>query len=448
MSLAPLFRGIEHCQSATAIIDASGEYSYAQLGEARDEWVRRLSDAAVPAHAVVSVESDYTIGCVAALLALAERPAVIVPLSADSAPHRDEFLATAQVEWRVRPGHERPIERRECDSDHALYRELARRGSSGLVLFSSGSTGTSKAAVHDLEGLVAKFETPKRTYRTLVFLQPDHIGGFNTLCYTLSNGGAVIVPAERTPKAVLATIARYQVELLPTSPTFLNLLLLARGPEDDLRSVRLITYGTETMPEATLARVREAFPHVRLQQTYGLTEVGILRSRSRPGGSLWVKVGGEGYETKVQDGRLWIKASSAMLGYLNAPSPFSDDGYLDTGDLVEVDGEWIRIVGRESEIINVGGSKVFPAEVENVLLQMPNVVDAVVVGEPHALTGQIVVAHVQLADPEPDADFKVRLRQFCRDRLASYKTPARVTMAAHPLHGARFKKMRRRVTTV
>ena len=61
-----------------------------------------------------------------------------------------------------------------------------------------------------------------------------------------------------------------------------------------------------------------------------------------------MRVGGEGYETKVVDGRLWVRAESAMLGYLNAPSPFSADGFLDTGDLVEVDGEWLRILGRRA----------------------------------------------------------------------------------------------------
>ncbi len=105
-----------------------------------------------------------------------------------------------------------------------------------------------------------------------------------------------------------------------------------------------------------------------------------------------MRVGGEGYETKIVDGRLWIRAKSAMLGYLNAPSPFDADGFFDTGDLVEVDGEWLRILGRKSEIINVGGNKVFPMEVENALLELDNVEDVAVRGEPNPLTGQVVVA--------------------------------------------------------
>src|SRR5262249_26068197 len=159
--------------------------------------------------------------------------------------------------------------------------------------------------------------------------------------------------------------------------TFLNLLLLSEAYRcHDLSSLKLITYGTEVMPAPTLERLAAILPGVRLKQTYGLTELGILRSKSRDSGSTWVKVGGEGLETRAADGPLWVRAATAMLGYLNAPSPFDEDGWLDTGDRVEVDGDYVRILGRDSERITVGGEKVYPAEVEDVLLDMENVADA------------------------------------------------------------------------
>ena len=92
------------------------------------------------------------------------------------------------------------------------------------------------------------------------------------------------------------------------------------------------------------------------------------------------------------DGLLEIKAQSAMLGYLNAPSPFTEDGWFITGDAVEVDGEYFRILGRQSEMINVGGEKVYPAEVESVLQLMDGVEEVMVNGEENAITGQIVRA--------------------------------------------------------
>jgi long-chain acyl-CoA synthetase len=431
-------------QLALATVGATHDYE--DLLTRVSAWHERLAEAQLPPGAVVSIEGDYAAETVAAFISLIEYGAIVVPLSQDSQANLDAFIHIGQVEWRIQPRLTRWPWRTGHVASHHIYSGLRNDGAPGLVLFSSGSTGKPKAAVHDLNGLLRKFEVPRNCYRTLVFLQLDHIGGVNTLLYTLYNGGSVIVPADRSPRAVAEMIERYRVELLPTSPTFLNLLLLSGvNSERNLSSLKLITYGTEPMPESTLKRAAHAFPQARLLQTYGLTEVGILRSQSRGSNSLWVRVGGEGYETKVVDGRLWVKASSAMLGYLNAPSPFDPDGFLDTGDKVEIEGEWLRILGRESDIINVGGTKVYPAEVEDVLLQMDGVVDAVVRGEPHPIIGNIVVATVVLGGNEVLTEFKVRMRRFCKTRLAPFKVPGRVILAAGPLHSARFKRMRQNI---
>src|SRR6185295_12684476 len=133
------------------------------------------------------------------------------------------------------------------------------------------------------------------------------------------------------------------VELLPTSPTFINMILISKAYEEyDISSLKLVTYGTESMPETTLRKFNELFPDIELKQTYGLSEIGILRSKSRDNNSLWVKIGGEDFKTKVVDGILHIQAKSAMLGYLNAPSPFDSEGWFNTQDRVEVDGDWIK----------------------------------------------------------------------------------------------------------
>jgi acyl-CoA synthetase (AMP-forming)/AMP-acid ligase II len=155
-----------------------------------------------------------------------------------------------------------------------------------------------------------------------------------------------------------------------------------------------------------------------------------------------VKVGGEGFQTKIVDGILWIKAQSAMLGYLNAPSPFDADGWLCTQDAVEEEGEYLRILGRRTEIINVGGQKVYPGEVESVLLELENVNDATVYAEPNPLLGQIVAARLNLAEPEPLPDLKRRVRDHCRARLAAYKVPVKVEVTERDPYNARFKKLR------
>jgi long-chain acyl-CoA synthetase len=439
-----LIEKMEAHRDEVALAMPSGSCSYGDLLTRVLDWQKRL--AALPPGRVVSLEGDYGPDSIAVFLAATWTRHIIVPLSPDSRAHHGTCLEVAAVEYRIRPGEASggTLEATGLTASHPLYDSLRRDGDPGLVLFSSGSTGTPKAALHNLARLLAKYRVPRQRFRTLVFLLLDHIGGVNTLFYTLSNGGAVVLSVDRSPSAVCEAIQTHRVELLPTSPTFLNLLLLSgEVSRRDLSSLRLITYGTEPMPASTLERACQALPNVRFLQTYGLTELGILRSQSRDSNSLWVRIGGEDFEWKVVEGRLWIRAKSAMLGYLNAPSPFDAEGYFDTSDLVEVDGEWIRFLGRKSDVINVGGNKVHPAEVESTLLQMEGVADVVVLGQPHPLTGQIVLATVQLTTGETAEQFKLRMRQFCADRLASYKVPARVQITDKPVYSARFKRVRR-----
>lgn len=197
------------------------------------------------------------------------------------------------------------------------------------------------------------------------------------------------------------------------------------------------------MPESTLSRLREVFPHAKLVQTYGMSELGVLRTKSREAGSLWMKFSGEGFETKIVDGVLWVRSPTAMLGYINAPDLFDDEGWLNTEDAVEVEGEYVRILGRVTDLVNIGGQKVYPIEVENVVMTMDNVRDVSVFGEPSPLLGNILVARVNLIEPEPFDEFKRRLRKFCRDRLPSFKIPARIELTDQVQFGHRLKKLRR-----
>jgi acyl-CoA synthetase (AMP-forming)/AMP-acid ligase II len=422
--------------------------SYAWLLQTVRQYSAQLDQQGVAPGTITALRGDYSPKIVAALLALVDRGTIVVPLSPAAATQEAEFLEIAEVQtvmsFPAHAGGEFLLERHAAAPRHPLLAQLIGRQHPGLVLFSSGSTGKSKAALHDFVPLLDKFKTPRRGMVTLTFLMIDHIGGINTLFHVLSNAGAVVVSASRDPQTVCATIAANKVELLPTSPTFLNLLLLSEAYNQfDLSSLKLITYGTEMMPKHTLDRIAEILPHVTLQQTYGLSEVGILRSKSERSDSLWVRIGGEGYQTKVEAGTLWIKANSAMMGYLNAPSPFDAEGWLNTGDLVEVQGEHVRFLGRESEIINVGGQKVHPTEIENVLLEIPNVRDVTVSAAPNPITGSMVEARFNLLEPEDFTSFKKRVREYCRGRMEPFKIPARMTIVEKDQFSGRFKKMRR-----
>jgi len=446
MALGWLLAKAEAWRNDVAIVRHDRLLTYGELLDLVASWKSYLTREGIGPGAVVAVEGDYSPRACALMLALIDCNAIVVPLTHTVEAHREEFLETAEVEWVISfdEGDEASLETRGASPHHPLIRCLVEAGEPGLVLFSSGSTGKSKAALHNFHPLLEKFKVPRQRMITLTFLLLDHIGGINTLLYTLSNGGTVVATTSRDPAEVCRLVERYKVELLPTSPTFLNLLLLSEAyKHSDLSSLKLLTYGTEVMPESTLRRLNEALPGLTFQQTYGLSELGILRSKSKDSGSLWVKVGGEGFETKVVDGSLWIRAKSAMLGYLNAPSPFDSEGWMNTGDAVEVDGDYIRILGRKSEMINVGGNKVSPGEVESVLMQMDNVRDVTVYGQPNPITGRIVVARINLVKPEDPIKLTQRVRSFCRGKLPTFKIPVKVEVAGQELFSSRYKKIRR-----
>jgi acyl-coenzyme A synthetase/AMP-(fatty) acid ligase len=259
----------------------------------------------------------------------------------------------------------------------------------------------------------------------------------------LAAGALVVVPADLSVGSVAAALARHQVAVLPASPTFLNLLLAAGVPAAELTSLRVITYGTEPMPESLLGRLRAAFPRVRFIQTFGTSETGIFRTESPDPGSTFLRFDDPGLAWKVEGDELWLRSRTQVTGYLNAGNErFTADGWFRTGDRVEVraDGA-LRILGRVGELINVGGEKLMPAEVETVLLTVPGVRDCRVAGEPSALTGQTVVADVVLA-PGHDAEVvRTALRQACRARLARHKVPTRVRFVP-AVSGDRLKKIR------
>jgi acyl-CoA synthetase (AMP-forming)/AMP-acid ligase II len=430
-----------------ALIWSNESWSFRQLCDDCDAWLRRLAHHGIKPGDTLAICGDYSPELCALLLAAVLNRNVIVPLASATAPRWNRLMELAQVQFAVRFDGDDLWHVTSFDRavSHPLLREVKEREAPGLVLFSSGSTGESKASVLDFSGLLAKFKAPRPAYRTLVFLLLDHIGGINTLLHGLCHGGTMVTTRERSPGAVCAAIETHRIQLLPTTPTFLRMLLIADASrQHDLSSLKLITYGTEPMPPSTLAAVREALPWVRFKQTYGLSELGILPTRSRDSGSVWLKLGDAGFEHKIVDGVLWIRSPSAMLGYLNAPSPFDVDGWFNTQDLVERDGEFIRILGRKSELINVGGEKVHPTEVENVLLQIANVKDVTVRGLPNPVTGEVVAAKITpLAPEEPDA-LKRRVRQFCHARLERYKIPAVIDVVVEDHYGIRFKKSRDR----
>jgi acyl-coenzyme A synthetase/AMP-(fatty) acid ligase len=447
MRLDWLLERFATARETVAFVHEDRSVTYGQLVDQVAAFERRLAKEGVKGGERVVILGDYTPEAFALVLALARHGSVVIPLTRESVVELSSALAISGSDWifEFAGGATQPTLTRQIVAvDNAMMRELIASGAPGLVFFSSGSTGKPKGILHDLERVASKFIKARSPVVAIPFLMFDHFGGFNTILAITSSLGTVVSVAERSVARICGAIQQYRVSLLPTTPSFLNLLMAARAHEAyDLSSLRRITYGTEVMPQATLDRLARALPDVVLQQTYGLSEVGVLASKSRDDGSLWMRIGGEGFQTKVVDGILWIKSEYSMVGYLNAPSNFDAEGWFNTQDKVEVDGEYFRILGRVTDLINVGGQKVYPAEIEEVVMTVPNVVDVVVFAESNPLLGQIIVARVALAQPEPVESVKSRIRQACKARLAAFKVPAKVVIATDAIYTARYKKSRK-----
>jgi acyl-CoA synthetase (AMP-forming)/AMP-acid ligase II len=432
----------------TAFVEANGdEVPYADFLIRIDHFRAALSAAGVVPGAAVQLRGDFSADAAAWLIALWAEQAIVTPLAPVSFEKAAEFVTVGAVEWIVEAGALAPqiaLARGPGHSRHALYDALRGAGDPGLIIFSSGTTGAAKGALHDARKLLGKFRTPGKDFVTLAFLLFDHIAGIDTLLYCLANGSTIVCPGARSPAEIAGLVERHRVEVLPVAPSFLNMLLMSGAHEGrDLSSLKIITYGAEMMPQGLLERVAEAFPSARIVQKYGTSEIGALRSQSDGNRSRWLRIGGGGTEWRVVDGLLEIRTPTAMLGYLNAPSPFTEDGWYKTGDRVEVDGDMVRFLGRDSDLINVGGQKVFPAEVEAALREIEGVAEVAVFGRPHPMLGATVCARIRMTDPAlAAAEVRTRIRQGLTGVLEPYKIPQKIEVTQETLTTDRFKQHR------
>src|SRR5437867_6977812 len=339
MHLDFLFAVFREAGSREAVVFRDEPTTYQELDALCQRWSVWLDRQDVGAGRVVALRADYSPDAIAMLLALARRNAIVLQVGVATGAQVDEIVDIGEAEaiGELPADGDARFANTHTHASHSLYSRLRREGRPGLVLFSSGSTGVKKAVVHDLARLLIKYRRRRRDLRTIAFLLFDHIGGIDTLFYCLSNGSCVIVVEHRDAATVCEAVQKHRAQVLPVAPTFLNLLYLSgEYLRFDLRSLVYVTYGAEVMPERTLKLCQEMFPSAQLLQKYGASEIGTPRSQSRGSDSLWMKLGGEGFKWRVGGGILQIKADGAMLGYLNAASPFTEDGWFVTGDCVEV----------------------------------------------------------------------------------------------------------------
>ena len=451
----PFLQKIEsHDLELPALIYENARYSYADLLECVKTKMIMLDS--IPNGSCVGIIGDYDLQSVAFLLANLEKGNIIAPFM--SGNELDSKLSEGQIDFIYTHNQNAKLEKIQISQKkHNIIKSLQKSNSNGLILFSSGSTGKPKAIVHNLDNILNAYLTKKpKKINILLFLMFDHIGGLNTLFNTLSMGACGVAIKNRKDINIIAqTLQDYKIFMLPASPSLLNLILLSCvWQRFDLSHLRLITYGTEQMPDTLLHNLKATFPNVRFHQTFGTSEVGITQTTTQ-GNAIKL----ENIEYKIKNGELYLKSSSQALGYLNADnSVFDNEGYFATGDLVEslnINGEeYLRILGRSKEVINVGGEKVLPQEVENVILEIPFIKDCLVYGEKNAITGQSVSVQVVLdalnlkavfdSDSPTNIAVKKELRKSCKDKLAPFKIPSKVEIIDSLNFSERFKKVRKR----
>ncbi len=429
-----------------AIIYDGKKYSYNELYIKIKEIESFIKDK-IKSGEVVAILADYSFVSIALFFALYENKNIIAPITSTSKKEIDGKVKESFSTKIINLENENlVITNIKSEASHKIINDLQTSKCAGLILFSSGSTGAPKAMIHNLDTLVDSYGDKKqKQINMLVFLMFDHIGGINTMLNILSMNATMIIPQNRNADDICKLIEEYKIAVLPSSPTFLNLILINRSYEKyDLSSLRMITYGTETMPEGLLGRLKAVFSKVKFLQTFGTSETGIATTSSKSSNSTFMKIDDENLEYKIVDNELWLRSKTQILGYLNrSMESFTNDGWFKTGDLVELDNEgFIKIIGRTKEIINVGGQKVLPSEVESVLLGMDEIEDCLVYGEQNAITGQSVSCDVVLKHGIDDSGFKILVRKFCKDKLDSFKIPTRVNVVQKTEFTERFKKSR------
>ena len=427
----------------TAIIHNDKSYTYKELF---DE-IQKINKELLPQikqGEVVAILDDYSFYSIALLLALYQNKNIIVPIASKVEKEMQERVKESFANKSISIKDKRYILLdNKVQTNHEMITSLQKNSSSGLILFSSGSTGKPKAMIHNFDNLVNHYKDKKeKSMNMLLFLMFDHIGGLNTLLNILSMGATMIIPKSRNADDICKLVQDYKIRVLPSSPTFLNLILMSKADEKyDLKSLRMITYGTEAMPESLLLRLQEKFPKTKFLQTFGTSETGIANASSKSSNSTFMKIDDPNLKYKIVNNELWLKSNTQVMGYLNASMESFEDGWFKTGDLVETTNDgYLKIIGRSKEVINVGGEKVLPNEVESIILSIPQIEDAMVYGEKNAITGQSVVCDV-VTDVDKK-EIKKIIRTYCKDKLDKYKIPTKVNVVEKTNFSDRFKKMR------
>lgn len=299
------------------------------------------------------------------------------------------------------------------------------------IFATSGTTGMPKLVTHTLASLTRTTKVFSNAPRR--WGQMYNIARFAGIQVFLQGilGGTLLMPApDSSLPEQLAFLALNGCTALSATPTLWRKILMNAGHEN--LPLAQVTLGGEIADGAVLSALARSYPVARVVHIYASTEAGTAFSvrDGLPGfPASYLREPPGGVRLKVVDGRLFVQTRTAGATYLNREEAFADgDGFVDTGDRVEIEGDRCLFLGRENGAINVGGNKVYPEEVEHTLLAHPDVELARVSARKSPITGQLVVAEVVARPGIDTAALPAALKAWCAGRLPHWKRPAMIRL--------------------
>jgi len=306
-------------------------------------------------------------------------------------------------------------------------------------MLTSGTTGVPKMVVHDLGGLTAAIVAESAADGAAVwgtFYDIRRYGGLQIfLRAVLGRASLVLSSAGEAVTDHLARLARHGVTHLSGTPSHWRRVLMRPA----IRSIapRYVRLSGEIADQPVLDALRAVFPHANIGHAYASTEAGVafdVNDGLAGFPAAFVGRARDGVEMRVVDGALQIRSGRTASRYVGpaAPALAGDDGFVDTGDIVERRGERYHFVGRRGGIINVGGLKVHPEEVEAVINRHPLVRMSLVRPKSSPITGAIAVAEVVLKSDRngheaQHIEVRDEILKLCRETLPRHKIPAAIS---------------------
>jgi acyl-coenzyme A synthetase/AMP-(fatty) acid ligase len=306
------------------------------------------------------------------------------------------------------------------------------------ILLTSGTTGRPKLVVHTLLSLAGRLEQPSAPAgRTLwsTFYDIRRYGGLQILLRALLTGTSLVLSSAQESAADFLTRAGSRgVTHISGTPSHWRRALMS--PAVDQITPEYVRLSGEVADQAILNNLRSAYPQARIAHAFATTEAGLaFEVNDGVAGFPANAIEGTPHiEMKVEDRSLRIRSTGTAKQYLGTPSCALKDaeGFVDTGDLIDLRDGRYHFIGRRDGVINVGGQKVYPEEVEAVINRHPAVQVSLVQTKRNPITGALVVADVVLKATQQEANHDVRGLQkdillLCRDALSPYKVPAMIT---------------------